>query len=228
MMSRYEREEPIRRPGGDRPREGIYLDAALAVIGEQVGERIDELGRRRRLRLRLGVAALSVLTIASGSVAAIAITAAGRDADAPAAVVHTVAVGVQCVDGVDPQRPAYFATSFRIAEGTSIDAAAVCATARSTLADEGAAIRREAPRDLLVRADAIVEAAAVPREPRSDGTVTDAATVDEASFGRLSAAGGPAMTACRRDGGLLVLATPERTPPLSPDDRAALCAGVRG
>lgn len=222
MMSRYGREESARQEP-DGPREGIYLDTALAVIGEQIGERVDGLERHRRRRTRLGIAALSVLTIASSSVAAVAITAAGRDADAPAAVVHTVEVDVQCVDGVDPRRPAYFATSLRVSDGTTVDAGAVCATARRELANDPT-LHAESPRQLVTRAEAIVEEVAVAGPEAGD----DVATVDEASFGRLSSAGGPAMTVCEGDGSALVLATPERAPALSLAERAALCAEGRG
>ncbi len=31
-----------------QPKDGIYLDATLGVIGERIDERIDEIGRRRR------------------------------------------------------------------------------------------------------------------------------------------------------------------------------------
>lgn len=205
----------------DRPREGTYLDAALAVVGEQLEERIDELSRRRRMRNRVGIAALAVATVVSGSMAAVALSNPTTDAAAPAPVSLTVSAELRCVDGFDASRPAYFAVSYRTTDEGALDGERACAAARSALAADDAQVTSAAPAALVAMAAELLGEAM----GASGATVADlpAVAVDEASFGRLSPVGGARMVAC--DGGSvsIVLATSLDGAPTALQ-HAALCA----
>lgn len=192
------------------PKEGIYLDAALAVIGEQLEERIDELSRRRRTRRRFGIAALSVFALASGSVAAVALSSA-REAEAPAAVVLSVDQTVHCIEGDSAARDAYFTVRYRAAD--EADASRLCARAWSALGSEDAAIRSATPEELLSIAAGYV---------RESGAGT-AVEVSDAAFGRTIADGPPpAMIPCPRGDATLVLSP--AVIPTAEADRVLLCA----
>lgn len=156
----------------DRPREGIYLDAALGVIGEQVEERIDELGRRRRVRARLGVFALALAVVVGGSTAAYALVQGGAAPQATStADAATSLMRLSCVEGSGTGASAYFTASYRIAADAAIDAAAVCADARATLASDQDRIAQASPRDLVAIAKALMN--------------TDEVAVHAATFGVL-------------------------------------------
>lgn len=202
----------------DRPRDGIYLDAALGVIGEQIDERIDELSRRRRRRARAGIAALAMAAVASSSVAAFAITSAVQLLPQEPSTATMSTIEVHCVDGEDTLRSAYFAVRFRAAVESTGKPERVCATARNRLAADDGTIAAATPSEVVAIASEIVAAAT-----RSTTPAAASIAVDEASFGRLSHAGGPEMTACRTDDLVIVLATP-RGAPASPAERALLCA----
>lgn len=195
------------------PKEGIYLDAALAVIGEQIEERIDELSRRRRARRRVGVAALSIFALASSSVAAVALSTA-RDAEEPAAVVMSAEHVVQCVEGESAVRDAYFTIRYRAAEGAGVDQLHLCGQAWSALASDSTEIRAATPDELISIAADYVSAAAP-----DAGT---AVSVSDAAFGRLRAnSEPPVMIACERGDSTLVL-----TPSVvlsAPTDRVLFC-----
>lgn len=196
------------------PKEGIYLDAALAVIGEQLEERIDELSRRRRTRRRFGIAALSVFALASGSVAAVALSTA-RDAEQPVAVVMSAEHVVQCVEGESAVRDAYFTIRYRAAEGAGVDQLHLCGQAWSALASDSTVLRAATPEELIGIAAGYVSAAAP-----DAGT---AVSVSDAAFGRLTAGGeAPAMIPCERGDSTLVL-TPSVVPS-APADRVLFCA----
>lgn len=108
------------------PVEGAHLEAKLAIIGQQVEERIDRLQGRRRRGLRIGIAALAV--VALGGTAA---TAAALSYTPPATVVVEVPVTIEnlrCVDG----DAAYFTARYAIpaADPDPVDRDAACAAAR--------------------------------------------------------------------------------------------------
>jgi hypothetical protein len=115
------------------PHQGIYLDAALAAIGERVEERIDRLVARRRGRVRALVATLAVATVAGGAATAAALTW-GPDVapDAGEAVQRQLA----CVPDDEPDAAALFTARFRIAVDDSDrwDPAALCEAAAARLA----------------------------------------------------------------------------------------------
>ena len=185
-----------------QPKEGIYLDAALAVIGEQIDERIDEVSRRRRTRRRFGVAALSIFALASGSVAAFALSATGEREEAPAVVMSAEHV-VQCVEGEFAVR----------------DQPRLCARAWSALASDSSTPLAATPQDLIAIVEDYLSEAITPEGADVDTTVE----VSEASFGRLATAGTPpAMVACER--GTTTLVVSPVTIPTTPSQRALLCA----
>lgn len=200
----------------DRPKEGIYLDAALGVIGEQIDERIDELARRRRGRSRVGVAVLAIATVASSSLAAFAITSAGGGA-APDGPALTRNVEVHCIDGEDAEEAAYFTVRYRAAQTAAGDPARVCAGARSLLISDDGTIAAGAPTEIVRIASDVVPAAA----KRTDAAAS-AVRVEEASFGRLSAVGGPNMIVCETGDLAIVLATVPGA--VAPGDQPLLCA----
>lgn len=208
----------------DRPKEGIYLDATLAVIGEQLEERIDALSRRRALRLRLGVAALAIATVASGSVAAVALTSNATDASPEASVSLTVPGEVHCVDGTDADRPAYFTARYRTAEEVEVDPVMLCGIARSAIATDDGTIEGAAPRELAGIAESLLLEAFTDDAP-GEMPKADAVAVDAASFGVLSAYGGPHMIACTSDGHEVVFAAPYGDAPTLAE-RMAACAGA--
>lgn len=203
----------------DAPKSGIYLDAALAVIGEQVDERIDELSRRRRLRYRIGLATLSIVALASGSVAAVALSSAGSRKEAPPAAVLTIEHELRCVEGESALRDAYFTVRYRMAEESGADQQRLCALAWSALETDAAMLRSATPEELIDIAEGLVE--------ESLGVASlDAAPamlVSEASFGRLSGAlAHPAMVACESDDTTVVLAV--AAVPRGPAEQILLCA----
>lgn len=196
------------------PKEGIYLDAALAVIGEQVEERIDELSRRRRTRRRFGIAALSVFALASGSVAAVALSTE-REAEQPVAAALSAEHTVQCVEGESAVRDAYFTVRFRTAGEARVDRLHLCGQAWSALASGSAELRAATPEELIGIAADYVSAAA----PDAGAAVS----VSDAAFGRLGAAGeAPVMIACERADSTLVLSP--SVVPSAPADRVLFCA----
>ena len=180
----------------ERPKEGVYLEAALGVIGEQVSERIDEISRRRRRRAKGGVVALAVATVLSGSLAAAAVTGA-FESSATGAVQESAAwaapVQLRCVEGTDAQAPAFFTASYRAHPGVMIDAAA-CAEARTVIGTDAEALSAATPDELVIAAEGVLRASA-----------PEGVQVVEASFGRVSADALPQARACLSDGGAVVL-----------------------
>lgn len=96
------------RPSG--PKEGIYLDAALAAVGERVDEQIDRIAARRRRRSRALVASLAATTLLGGAVTAAALTFAPEPPAAPVYELHSV----RCVEGADDAAGAFYAVRFEI------------------------------------------------------------------------------------------------------------------
>lgn len=176
-----------------RPAEGAYLEAKLAVVAQQVDERIDGIQGRRRRGVRLGVAALAVLAV--GGTAA---TAAALSYSPPATVVVEVPVAVEslhCVDGPDASAAAYFTVRYALAadEPDPVDAVAACAAARSVEVDSDAT-----PEQLLAMASQLLGDAS----PAG----SEALTVRHATFGRVDAAEGDlASTVCRESSSTTVL-----------------------
>jgi hypothetical protein len=114
-----------------RPAEGRYLDAKLAIIAQQVDERVDGIQGRRRRGLRAGVALLAAV-----SLGATAATAAALSYSPPATVVVEVPVTVEnlrCVEG----DTAYFTARYTVPadEPDPVDRDAACATARVAAAE---------------------------------------------------------------------------------------------
>lgn len=107
------------------PAEGRHLDAKLAIIGQQVEERIDVLERRRRRGWRIGVGMLGA--VALGGTAA---TAAALSYAPPATVVVEVPVIVESLRCVD-EGGAFFTArySYPADEPDPVDRDAACATA---------------------------------------------------------------------------------------------------
>ncbi|WP_217181934.1 hypothetical protein [Streptomyces sp. AC495_CC817] len=160
----------------ERPKEGVYLDAALGVIGEQVEERIDELIRRRRVRSRVAIAALGVMTLASGTVAAAAVTTAlqastqARDT-APLAPTSQV----RCIEGADTETQPFFTVTYRIPDDARIDETALCLGARQQLLTDADHLALSTPQQLASAAEALIV----------DVADTADVVVDEASYGVL-------------------------------------------
>lgn len=158
-----------------RPAEGSYLDAKLAVIAQQIDERIDGIQGRRRRRVRFGVAALAVLAV--GGTAA---TAAALSYSPPATVVvevPTVVESLHCIEGVDASAPAYFTVRYSLEadEPDPVDAVEACTAARSVDIDSDAT-----PEQLLrVAAQLLADSSSVGGEEP---------TVRHATFGSIDAA----------------------------------------
>lgn len=172
----------------ERPKEGVYLDAALGVIGEQVAERIDELSRRRRRTTRTGVVALAAVTVFSGSMAAAAMTGAFGSSESGGmeqAMALAAPVQLRCVDGTDASDPAFFTVHYRTAEDAGVDAVAVCAQARTAIAEDAEARSDASPEQLVAMAERIFGTAGV----------VDA-RVDHASFGPVAASAPSAARTC--------------------------------
>jgi len=180
-----------------QPKEGVYLDAALAVIGEQVDERIDELSRRRHRRRAWGVAGLVSATVLSGSVAAYALTAAGTGDEAPAPVIALTAHSVACVDGTDPDAAAYFTARYRAAAGVEVSPTAICTAARTVADADVRALSPDAARALAGR---LIAGA-------GDELGTADVRVDAASFAVASSQTVASMGVCARDDGSLIVLT---------------------
>ncbi|MFE6736877.1 hypothetical protein [Microbacterium sp. NPDC057650] len=181
----------------ERPKEGVYLDAALAVIGEHVEERIDELGRRRHRRARAGVAALIAATLLSGSAAAVAIVQSQRAETAAPVAGESVSRQLSCVEGADAGDPAYFTVSYRIDEESSVDAMAVCAAARATLSSDAARIAQASPAELVAIATNLLKADA-----------GDPLRVERATFGSISAIPAAPENICGDGDATVVLVAP--------------------
>ncbi|WP_435746475.1 hypothetical protein [Microbacterium sp. PMB16] len=188
-----------------RPKEGIYLDAALGVIGEQIEERIDALTRLRRIRVRIAVVALSLLTVASGSLAAVALTTGLQPEAAPS--VKTAAVStaqIRCVEGTDASARPFFTAVYRIAVDVDVDGTVLCTSAQQMLATDAASIDAASPESLVIIAEGLL------------GEVADASgvRVDTASFGTLqqkaAAVDTQAMTCVDGDTTVVLLASPAR------------------
>lgn len=134
----------------DRPKEGIYLDAALGVIGEQIEERIDEMSRRRRLLMRVAVLALSAVTVVSGSYAAAALSGVFGSPDAaPAPAASTVDARVLCIDGGDAADAPFFTVSYRVPAAEDTDEVALCSAARELLASDAADMADSTPETVV-------------------------------------------------------------------------------
>ncbi|MEZ3159343.1 hypothetical protein AB1K54_02220 [Microbacterium sp. BWT-B31] len=213
--------ERMRRPGApERPKEGIYLDAALAVVGEQLDERIDELSRRRRMGARAGIAALSVLAVASGSVAAaVALSAAPATPAQQAAL--TAEHVLRCVEDDGTGRDAYFTLRYRTGVGdASADEVRVCASAWSALERDQAMLVAATPDRLVQIAEGFVAAALVVDD--ESGNPAPQVAVTDASFGRLSGSGGmPIMLACAGEAASVVVAVRDRD--LTSAEQALAC-----
>ena len=171
------------------PKEGIYLDATLAVIGQQLDERIDELSRRRRIRLRAVFAAVSLFAVASGSVAAYAATTVSHSETQPVRVASAIA-DVRCVDALDGNGPAYFAVHYRADVSPTADPAAICASAGAALAADPSTYRAMSPDAAIAAATTLVADAGAMH-----------ATVQRATFGVRPASLGSALAVCAKSGG---------------------------
>jgi len=207
----------------DRPKEGLYLDAALAVVGEQIEERIDQASRRRRARQRWGVATLALATMVSGSVAAVALSGVVTDAATAPPSALTVSAEVRCVDGFDLDRPAYFTAHYRTTDPAEVDLGRVCTAVRSMLTDDERDIASTPPAVLIRVAEDVLRGAAHAGDPAGSGESAPIA-VSEASFGVLSPGGGSQMVVCALDDVTVVLATSLAEPP-SLLTLTALCSG---
>jgi hypothetical protein len=189
-----------------RPAQGVYLDAKLAVIAQQVDERIDGLQGRRRRGVRLGVAALAVLAV--GGTAA---TAAALSYSPPATVVVEVPIAVEslhCIEGVDASAAAYFTVRYVLGadEPDPVDPVAACTAARSVGVDSDAT-----PEELLALASQLLAEAS----PAGGENLT----VRHATFSRVGAASGElASTTCGDESDVTVF--------LHPAGDAADCAGA--
>lgn len=181
-----------------QPKQGAYVDAALAVVGERIDERIDELGRRRHRRRAWGVVGLVSATVLSGSVAAYALTAAGTSDETAAPVPDMTAHSIACVDGTDVDAPAYFTARYRVDAGVEVSPSAICTAARAVADAEVRALSPDASRALAGRLIAGVNGEVPTTEVR----------VDAASFAVASTQHiGDAAVCTRDDGAIVVLVT---------------------
>lgn len=191
------------------PKDGIYLDAALAVIGQQIDERIDALSRRRRVRARVGIAALSIAALASVSAAAYAFSTVAAQSSAVAmSPSPTVAGEVRCIDGVDAAAAAYFTASYRVGEKERVDDVALCVRAHDAIAAAPLQYEQLTPAQAVAAAVTLIG--------------TDTVAVDRASFGTAVAAG--AWHGICQDGeARIVLSSGVQ---LSPTEWSARCASA--
>ena len=200
------------------PKAGTHLDAAMAVVEQEVNERIDRIQDRRRRLSRAVVGVLLVGTITGGAATAAALTALSPE---PAPVAEPLAVELHCVDGADASAAAYFTVRYRVPvdDASAIDEVGVCSAARNALSDS-LEISESEPAELLEVAVLIVQAA-VP-----DGR-TPEVTVEEASFGPpvTLSVGAVAHGSCEResDGRIVVLALPTEVAPHTPAGWASRC-----
>jgi hypothetical protein len=205
------------------PKAGVYLDAAMAVVEQEVNERIDRIQDRRRRLSRMVVGALLVGTVAGGAATAAALTAAPPKTTS--AVSERVVVELHCIDGADAGGTAYFTVRYRVAapDASSIAATGVCSAAHAALTDSIELARAE-PAELLEIASLIVGAAA------ASGQEVDY-TVDEASFGSAALpATAVSYGACEResDGRIAVLTLPVDSAPQTPAGWASRCMMTDG
>ncbi|MGM7699649.1 hypothetical protein [Microbacterium sp. A84] len=173
----------------ERPKEGIYLDAALGVIGEQVAERIDEIDRRRRRRTRVGVSVLAAVTVLSGSLAAAAMTGAFESPESEAdrgPGSMSEPAHLRCVEDADAGPTAFFTANYRLAAGATLDVAMVCEQARTMIAADDEILADSSPEELVAFAERMLLT-------RLDD---DAVRVSEASFGTVSAMPLPDVRTC--------------------------------
>lgn len=206
------------RPGApERPKEGVYLAATLAVMGEQLDERIDELARRRRLRARVGVTALAVCAVASGGVAAVALSAAAPELPAPAAL--TAEHELRCVDGDAVGDDAYFTVRYRLGEDEPpAEAVRLCALARSAVEARFDEFGSATPAQLIEIAEDLVAQALT----RTGTDAVPAVAVDDAAFRPLAHPDPATPIVCEREGSTVVLAVPGGA--ASAVGRSLLCA----
>ena len=203
------------------PKVGTHLDAAMAVVEQEVNERIDRIQDRRRRISRFVVGTLLVGTVAGGAAAAAALTSAPPDCTP--VVVAPLVFELHCVEGVDASASAYFTVRYQVApdDSVAISQSGVCSAARAALSDSIELAGSE-PAELLEVAALIIDAAA-------DGAEF---TVDEASFGviALSASADVAYGVCEResDGRVVVLALPTATAPGTPAGWASRCMQTDG
>lgn len=189
------------------PREGIYLDAALSVVEQQVNERIDRVSHRRRITTRALITGLLITTLGGGVATAAALTIVPADSQ-PTTVVSSIEL--HCAEGASTRTPALFTARFSVqgSPESAIDFAAVCSDAReAVLNDNSGALQDATPDNLLAIAEAVIESST---ESNSRGLVD----VAEASFGPARGAAGPTdFTTCERsrDGRLTVLITPRES-----------------
>lgn len=200
------------------PKAGIHLDAAMAVVEQEVNERIDRIQDRRRRLARVVVGALLVGTVAGGAATAAALTAAPPETTS--VVAEPLVVELHCVDGADARASAYFTVRYQIAEedAPAVAATGVCAAARAALGDSIELAEAE-PTELLDIASLIVDAA-IPAGPEVDYTV------DEASFGPVALpATEVAYGVCEResDGRIAVISLPAVSAPETPAGWASRC-----
>lgn len=200
------------------PKTGIHLDAAMAVIEQEVNERIDRIQDRRRRLSRAVVGVLLVGTVAGGAATAAALT--GAPPQTPPVVAAPLVVELHCVEGADPRASAYFTLRYRVAEedAPAIVASGVCAAARAALSDS-IEVAEADPAELLAIASLIVDTA-IPAGVDVDYTV------DEASFGpTVPPAISVAYGICEResDGRIAVLSLPAESAPDTAAGWASRC-----
>lgn len=160
------------------PKEGIYLDAALAVIGEQVDERIDEISRRRRRRGKVALAVLALATVLSGSAAAYAVTVVA--AHARVTEQHAVAIvagEARCADA--GQSDAFFTAHYRASADSALSESALCAAVRADLVADPRRYEALTPDGALAAAATLL----------TDAGGVDI-TVQKATFSPVAAGGG--------------------------------------
>ncbi|PRY68132.1 hypothetical protein B0I08_105297 [Glaciihabitans tibetensis] len=212
------------------PREGIYLDSALAIVEQQVNERIDAVTHRRRTASRALIVGLLVTTLGGGVATAAALTITPAPA-APSMMVES-SLELHCVDGPATIVPAVFTArlSVRAKAGSELDLAAVCAGARVAVASDSAGTLQDSTPDELLRvATDIVTASATQSSNQSSNQSADVA---EASFGPLqpSAPTPTRFTTCERasDGRVVVLMTAGDAGADSVADESARCLANDG
>jgi hypothetical protein len=210
---------------GQGPREGIYLGAALAVVEQQINERLDVLTRRRRTVTRALIAGLVVTTLGGGAATAAALTFAAAPS-APEVTVVETSLELHCVQGETADVPAFFTARLTVLgeAAADVDTAAICGAAFAAVGSDGGALRDSTPDELLANATALVADSA--------GLVDGETTVLESSFGAVSdsAGDGTRVTSCERadDGRVVVLVGTRDTSAAGAAPAALLCRANDG
>lgn len=140
----------------DSPKDGVYLDAALERVRQEVSERIDRVDRRRsQLRIAATIALTGVALVGGAGIA----TALTALPSAPGPV-ERASVAVGCDGQRTDAAAGFFTVTFTLPEpdAARVDAEALCALAGERLADDPGVTDRS-PAELLALAAVLIRQA---------------------------------------------------------------------